>query len=661
MPQPALNTSVRASDREGTVLVVGAGPVGMRVAQDLAKAGRAVTVLSAEAQPPYNRVRLTPLLSGDVQFGGITLASPEDGALPFDLHLSQRVARIEPDAQRVITADGTVWPYDTLILATGSSAFIPSIPGREKPGVFTFRTADDASALTARSFSARKVAVIGGGLLGLEAARGMRRRQCDVTVIEHESHLMPRQLDEHGGARLSSFIETMDVTVKTGVAVSEILGEHRVEGLRLASGEVVDCDTVIICTGVRPNVDLAREAKISFNRGIMVDDNMRTSAPGIYAVGECVEHAGQVFGLVGPGYAQADAAAADIQGDHAPFDPPAPASKLKVIGADVFSVGNVEQLEVQRHVQSHTWESDTGYRRIFISRGKLVGAIAVGAWEQSSRMQDAVTREATVYPWMLYRFRKTGDFWGNQDVPAGELPDSATLCNCTGVTCGQVRGAMAAGCGTVEEIGEETGAGTVCGTCQPLLSELIDADAPPKPVKFWKIVTGFSAIALLAALVPLLIGAVPLPESYDADSLRVWLWRDNIVKQWTGFILLGLTLAAFTLGLRKRIRFMDRLGAFDGWRLVHLGIGIAVFVGYLIHTGMNLGSGWNAALALAFVLTMIAGALAGLATGEDHELRARRIGSARKPVRRLPTWVHILLLWPLPALIAFHILASYAF
>lgn len=643
------------------VLVIGAGPVGIRAAQDLAQRGLSVTVLSTESVTPYNRVRLTPLLGGDVQFSEIALVPQDEGTGAFDLRLGQRVVRIEPGRRRVITADGTVWSYITLILATGSSAFVPGIPGRGLPGVYTFRTADDASALIARSFSARKVAVIGGGLLGLEAARGMCRRQCQVTVIEHESHLMPRQLDMAGGTRLAQYIDALGVSVRTGVAVREIAGETRVTGLALADGTLLDCDTVIICTGVRPNIDLARDARLAIGRGIVTNDRMQTSDPSIYAVGECVEHRGQIYGLVGPGYAQAQVAASVIAGEPAEFESVAPNTKLKVIGADVFSVGEIEQLEVRANVRSYVWEDVTGYRRIFVDRGKLVGAIAVGAWEQSSRVQDAVQQGAMVYPWMLYRFRRTGLLWNLGDPSPDQMPDSATLCNCTGVSCGQIRAAIGGGCTTVDAVSERTGASTVCGTCRPLLAEMIDAGADPEPIPLWKPVLAFSTLAALAAAYPILAGHVPLPTSYDAESLRVWLWQDNIVKQWSGFVLLGITLAAFALGLRKRIRLFDRLGGFDGWRLVHSGIGLAALAGLLAHTGFNIGSGWNLTLGAVFLAVILIGAVAGLATGGDHELRARRIGSARKPPRTLPTWVHILALWPLPVLILFHVLASFAF
>lgn len=641
------------------VIVVGSGPVGMRAAQELARLGRTVAVLTAQTLPPYNRVRLTPLLSGDVQFGDIVLPGIDDERV--EVHLGCYVTAIDREAKHVTTSDGRIWPYEQLILATGSHAFVPGIPGTDLSGVMTFRTATDASALLARSIRARRVAVIGGGLLGLEAARGMRRRQCEVTVIEHEGRLMPRQLDHDGGALLAERIEELDVVVRTGVAVKQITGDVRVTGLTLSDGTEIDCDTVIICTGVRANTEIARDAGIAFNRGIIVNDMMQTSDPDIYAVGECAQVGEQLYGLVGPGYLQAETAAAVIAGQGGRFVRAVPATKLKVIGADVFSVGEVEQLDVKKYVTSHVWRENGVYRRIFIDRGRLAGSMAVGEWSQSNRVQDAVQAGVTVYPWMLYRFRATGLLWPETETEAEDQPDIATLCNCTGVTYGQVRHAMAGGACTLDAVSAECGAGTVCGTCKPLLEELIDSGAGPEPMPLWRPVLGLSAAAALGALVPILFGYVPLPTSYDADSLGVWLWQDNIVKQYSGFILLGLTLTALVIGLRKRWRLTDRLGSFGAWRLVHIGIGLAALGGLFAHTGFNLGNNLNGALGWVFLAVLGLGAVAGIATGGDHELRARRIGTAKAPPRTMPVWLHIIAVWPLPVLILLHVLASYAY
>lgn len=659
MPSPIQTPADQKSLSD--VLVIGGGPVGVRMGRLLAKSGRRVTLLSEESHAPYNRVRLTPLLGGDVQFGDIVLPESNAAIENLFIHLGQRAVRIDRDAKFVETADGTIWPFKTLVFATGSRAFIPNIPGTDKPGVYAFRTADDASALLARSFSARRVTILGGGLLGLEAARGLSRRKCEVTVVEHENRLMPRQLDEAAAAHLKASIEDLGVKVLTGTRVAEIQGDFRVEKVLLSDGSELESDTVVICTGVRANTQLASDAGLPFDRGILVNAQMQTRDPAIYAVGECAQFGDQVVGLVGPGYAQADAAAAAIAGLSDPYVPAIPSTKLKVIGADVFSFGPVEQLEVTPNVRSYVWASDTGYRRIFIRRGKLVGVIAVGKWEQVSRVQETAQTHANVYPWMLYQFRKTGNFWPVGDAESTMLPDAATVCNCTGVTCGKIRAAILNGAETADQISAETGASTVCGTCKPLVEQLINADAPPKPVSFSKPLMAFSGIAILLALIPLLFGYVPLPTSYDAESLRTWAWRDNITKQWSGFILFGVMCAAMLIGLRKRIRFFDRFGGYDGWRLVHIVIGLLAVGGFFAHTGFRMGDNWNFLLAIAFILTLIMGATAGMATGGDHKLREQGIGSARKPARRLPTWLHIIAIWPLPALILFHVLTIYAF
>ncbi len=645
------------------VVVIGGGPVGARAAASLAASAKnvEVTLLSTEAFEPYNRVKLTPLLAGDVQFGEIT--SPDLTASKANLTLKTglRAMDINRDQKLVRTADGQVWPYDRLIIATGSRAKIPGIPGKDLSGVFTFRSAADASALLARSISARRVVIIGGGLLGLEAARGMQRRQVNVTVVEHENRVMPRQLDTEAGALLMQEISALGVTVKTGVAVKEICGEDRVTAIQLNDGSELPCDTVIVCTGVRANIELAQRAKLPFGRGIVVDDTMRTADPDIFAIGECAEHDQVMQGLVGPGFEQADVAVAQILGDTKSYTRAVPATKLKVIGAEVFSVGEVEQLEVAAHTRSHVWTEGNLYRRVFVRQGKLVGAIGVGAWSQASRVQSAIQQGATLYPWMVFRFLRYGQFWQDGDEDISQMADAATVCNCTGVTCERLRTAMSEGAKTPEALGNATGAGKVCGSCLPILQELVAAGGPPEPVRLHRAILWTSGLAALAALVLGVAPRIPYPQNFDAQSLREWLWQDNIIRQWTGFILLGTTLTAMLIGLRKRIRIMDRFGAYDGWRLVHLAVGGLAALGLLAHTGLRAGSNLNLMLFVAFVLTLILGAVSGLATGGDHVLRAKRIGSARKPARRLPTWLHILAVWPLPVLILAHVLTSYAF
>ncbi|MCV6598313.1 MAG: FAD-dependent oxidoreductase, partial [Mangrovicoccus sp.] len=442
------------SDTTLPVLVIGGGPVGMRAAQRLAAAGQPVRVINAESVLPYNRVKLTPLLAGEVGFDAITLHRPEESAHSdlITIHNGLRAERIDRGARQVITSDGGSWPYETLILATGSSAHMPRIAGSDLPGVFTFRDHADTEWLIARSLSARHVVVIGGGLLGLEAARGMQRRGAQVTIVEHEGRLMPRQLDRAGAAELQARIEMLGVQVLCGQSVTGISGLGRVEKVHLRDGTEMAADTVIICTGVRANTWLAKEAGLGVGRGVVVDDQLRSNDPAIFAVGECAEHDGQVYGLVGPGLDQADMAASVIAGGQGGYHGSLPATRLKVLGADVFSAGPVEQLDAARHIESLSYHEGSSYRRLFLQRGRLVGAIAVGAWDQASRVQQAVADQIQIWPWHIRRFTKEGELFSVRDGGTAALPATALVCTCTATSCGQLRSAVAQGAGDVPSL-----------------------------------------------------------------------------------------------------------------------------------------------------------------------------------------------------------------
>ncbi|MEL6266554.1 MAG: FAD-dependent oxidoreductase, partial [Pseudomonadota bacterium] len=566
-----------------------------------------------------------------------------------------RVGAIEAEARFVRLANGQRAGYGSLVIATGSRPFVPRIPGIERGGVFVFRSAGDVSALIARSVAARAVAVIGGGLLGLEAARGMARRGAAVTVIEHELRLMPRQLDDEGAALLRREIEGLGMTVLTGRRVAEIEAGARVNALWLADGARVACDTVIVCTGVRANTELAAEAGAAVGRGIVVDAQMRTTLPGVFAVGECAEHEGNVVGLAGPAIEQAEIAARAIAGEEVAYAASTPATKLKLIGTDVLSIGDVGSLEQNPSVRSYRWRGEGQYRRILVHRGRLVGALAVGPTPEASRLQQAVTDRARVWQWQIERFRRRGTPWSAQDDDPAAMPDGAIVCNCTGVTCGRIRA-----CADAETVRRETGASTVCGSCAGLVEALLDAGAAPRPVRLWRPLLWLSGLAATAAAITLAAPRVPLIDSHEALFTEA-LWFDGIWKQWSGYILLAITVVAMLLGLRKRIRATRVLGSYDIWRLVHLGLGVSAVVVLFAHTGFRFGTNLNAALMTVFVVMLLAGAVAGLATGGEHRLRARGIGTAKAPPRGLPTWVHVLALWPLPLLVAAHVLSVYAY
>jgi nitrite reductase (NADH) large subunit len=373
-------------------------------------------------------------------------------------------------------------------------------------------------------------------------------------------------------------------------------------------------------------------------------------------VGECVEHRERIYGLVAPGLEQAAVAAHCISGAQAVYVPSATATRLKVVGLPVFSRGRVGEDDKLDLATAASWRSrEGGYRKILTERGRLIGAIAVGEAPELGRVQEALTRARIVWPWQVWHFRRTGSLWrSSQPATVSAWPATATVCNCTGVTRGRLGAAMVNGCASVEALSGATGAGTVCGSCRPLLAELLGAAAARPPVAWHRTVFGVALFMAVAAAALLLAPAVPYPHSVQVRWAWDALWRDGFWKQVSGFTLLALTLVALTLSLRKRWSRL-RLGAFDGWRALHAALGIALAAALVVHTGGRLGSELNAGLVVSFSGLLLVGAMAAGVVGKEHRLaplHARRLRSAL-------TWAHILLFWPVPVLLGFHVFKTY--
>ncbi|MCH9806688.1 MAG: FAD-dependent oxidoreductase [Alphaproteobacteria bacterium] len=642
------------------VIIIGGGPAGIRAAQELSRADRNSILFNAERWQPYNRVKLTPLLSGDVQLGQVQQPVQFPGPGEVSLYSDNSIIDIDRAAKMVTTKHGRRWSYSKLIIATGSRAYVPPIPGADIPGVYTFRNFDDVEQLVARSVSSRRCVVVGGGLLGLEAARGMSDRGIETWVVEHEAHLMARQLDTRGGELLASAVERMGLHILTGTRVAKFLGETRLERVELASQPAaIDCDTAIICTGIRPNMELARDVGLAVGRGIKVGPTLQTSDPNIYAVGECAEFDGHIYGLVGPGYDQAIAAAQHIAGDKTKYLGSVPATKLKIVSTDVFSMGDVEQLEQRADVTTLSYENkDAGtYRRLVLKRGRLVGAIALGDWTELNRLQETIKSHGLVYSWQLRRFRSTGLVWPKSEPKSvKDWPRAATVCNCTGVTRGQIGDSIALGAQSLDEVKRDTGASTVCGSCKIHISELLDAPAPREPIKASQTIAVLSALAALTALLTLLLPIVPTASDIELRNFADLLYLDSFTKQVTGFTLLALSVLAAILSLRKRIKILG-IWDFSSWRVFHSIVGVLALVALFAHTGFRLGSNLNMWLMLTFLGLAVAGAIAGLATAFEH--RVFNSPQTAAGLRSASFWLHLVSFWPLPLLLAVHILTVY--
>jgi nitrite reductase (NADH) large subunit len=640
------------------VVIVGAGPVGIRAAQELHRrhADTPIVIYGDEPTEPYNRVRLSGFLVGELDWQALT----RDLRLPVHPAIGTRygcaVTAIDREQRCIRDASGHVQPYSRLILATGSRPHVPDIPGITLRGVYAFRDERDAHALLARRVRSRKTIVLGGGLLGLEAARAMQRFNTEICVIEHYSRLMMRQLDDDAAGYLERNVRALGIDVVLGDSVKCVLGDGAVSGVQLRSGREIACDTIIVATGIVPNVALARAAGIHVNRGIRVNDALQTSDPAIYAVGECAEHRGLVYGIVAPGLEQAAVAAHTATGGNAVYAGSTLTTRLKILDLPVFSMGLVTAEAIPDFSRTITYRTKSVYRKLVSHRGRLIGAIVIGDCPELNRLQEAITHRRRVWLWQVVRFVHTGLLWPEEELGSvAAWPATATVCNCTGVTCGTLRLAMAEGCTTAEALAARTGASTVCGSCRPLLAELAGSTAPAEPARGWKVLAGASGIAALVTLALALFVAIPYAASVQTPWQWDFLWRESFWKQVSGFSVLGLTVLLLVMSLRKRIRRFT-LGDFPLWRVAHVVLGALTLAGLAVHTGGRLGSNLNFLLMAAFLAAIAVGAAAGGLIAFEH-----RLGAGAMRLRRSGIWTHILIAWPIPVLLGFHVLKSYYF
>lgn len=642
------------------IVVIGTGPVGIRVVQEVLRRdpGAPIVIYGNEPYNPYNRVQLTLLLAGEKKLADL------DNGLRFDRearvvqHNNCAIVAIDREARYVVDARGRRQRYGKLVLAVGSRPLLPDVPGVDLPGVYTFRSLGDAERLGARRERSRHTIVVGGGLLGVEVARAMRREATSVSLVHRGRWLMNRQLDAVGEKMLRSQLEAAGVTIYVNDTIRAVAGSTEVESVTLASGRELPCDTVIVATGIVPNTELARAAGLEVGNGIRVDDNLRTSDRHIYAIGECCEHRGRTYGVVAPGLEQARTAADNLLGGSAHYRGFVDATSLKVVGRPVLSVGRVGESEEQGRDRSIRYmDADCGiYRKVVVRNGRLIGACAIGPWTEFSRVREAVTQKRRVWPWQLWRLRRTGSLWpAPPPASVATWPATAVVCNCTGVTCGQLNQARTDGATTPLMLMQVTGASTVCGSCRPLLDELCGQPATAEPVPGQRPLLLLSLLALAVTLIIALLGPVPAASSVRLPSLDV-LWTDGLYKQVSGFGLLGLSLIGLLMSLRKRVKWF-RLAEYRHFRLLHVAIGLLVLVTLTAHTGLRLGANLNQMLMVDFLALLAVGAMAGGVTALE-----RRFGSAAgRRWRRVATWGHILCSWPLPALLGFHILSVYYF
>lgn len=436
-----------------------------------------ITIFNAEPRVNYDRIMLSPVLSGEKSYEEIVIHG--DGWYirhEIMLHKGVRVTRIDRAAKTITTNTGHVEPYDKLVIATGSVPIIIPVPGANLPGVLTYRDLDDVDAMILASKARGNAVVIGGGLLGLEAAAGLNEQGMDVTVVHLMPTLMERQLDPAAGYLLKKNIEERGIKVLTSANTKAITGNGKVEAVELDDGTKLPASLVVMAVGIRPNATLAKESGLTVNRGIVVDDQMRSSDPDIFALGECVEHRGIAYGLVAPLYDMAGVLGRTLAGEAAAYQGSVTATKLKVTGIDLFSAGDFAEGKDREEVVLRDAARGV-YRRLVLKDNRIIGAVLYGdtsdgAWFFQLLREGADIAELRES--LIFGQAYAGGGKLDPTAAVAALPDEAEICGCNGVCKGKIVGAITAqGLTSLEQVRAVTKASASCGSCTGLVEQLI--------------------------------------------------------------------------------------------------------------------------------------------------------------------------------------------
>lgn len=468
------------------LVVVGNGMAGARAVEEVLARGGAerfeIAMFGDEPYGNYNRILLSNVLSGVQGPSEIYLNELSWYELNgIRLHAGHMVSAIDRAAKRVFARDEVMEPYDKLLLATGSRAFIPPIgniyarEGLLRPGVFAFRTLEDCDGIVAAAKGARRAAVIGGGLLGLEAARGLLTHGCEVHVVHLGAHLMEQQLDAAAGAILKGAMEAMGVQVHLRKSTVAVLGEERVTGLAFKDDSTLDCDLVVISAGIKPNAEVGLRCGLSVERAIVVDDRMRSvDDPDVYVVGECAQHRGRTYGLVAPLWEQAKVFADHLTGANpsAAYHGSKLATKLKVMGVELASMGLTEAQDERDEVVQFSEPKRGTYKKLIVRDGRLVGGIMLGDLGKVAYLMQAFDRNTPLPEERLSLLFDIGA--PAEKVTLDEMPAATQVCNCNGVTKEGIGVCVAGGKRTSKAVMEATRAGMGCGACKALVGELVE-------------------------------------------------------------------------------------------------------------------------------------------------------------------------------------------
>lgn len=437
-----------------------------------------VTIFNAEPRVNYDRIMLSPVLSGEKDYEQIIIHG--DGWYiknGITLYKGHKVTEIDRTNKTVTSEHGETARYDKLVIATGSVPFILPVPGNNLPGVLSYRDLDDVNAMLVAAQSRAKAVVIGGGLLGLEAAAGLKARDMDVTVVHLMPTLMERQLDPAAGYMLQRELESRGIKIITKATTQAIIGQHRTEGVMLSDGRVIPATLVVMAAGIRPNAGIAKNAGIDTKRGILVDDGMRTSDTDIFALGECAEIGGEVYGLVAPLYEMARVAAARLTGDDsATFVHNDTPTKLKVTGIDLFSLGDFADGDDRQEIVLRDATAGV-YKRLVLKENRIIGTVLYGETTDGAWFNDLKKKQVDISDMrdtLIFGQAYQGGSPLDPMAAVAALPDDAEICGCNGVCKGKIVGTIKdKGLASLDDVRAHTKASASCGSCTGLVEQLM--------------------------------------------------------------------------------------------------------------------------------------------------------------------------------------------
>lgn len=463
------------------LVIVGSGMAATAVIEEILKADPErfeITVFGAEKRAGYNRVLLSHVLTGEKTVDDISIHAPawyaDNG---IKLHVNKKVSEIRRKSRMAVAEDGTTAVYNKLVLALGSVPIIPDIPGSDLPGVFSFRTIDDCERIRGFSGADKRAVVIGGGLLGLEAAWALKELSAEVTVVHLMDRLMERQLDESAASLLKADIERLGIQVLLNKETVEIRGDGRVQGLLFRDGSAIPADAVVMSLGIRPNAALPMSSGIYTEKGVVVSDTMQTYDPAVFAIGECVQHRGATFGLVASVFEQAKVLANHLAGNaRLSFKPRPVSARLKVPSIDLFSAGSFDMPGAESIVYS---DASAGvYKRLSVKDGRVKGIILYGETLDGPPLLETLLDEADITDTRRTLLAGGGGKAAGRDAGPSidDLPDTTIVCGCNGVTKGMIVEAIEKkGLFTREDVKRETKASSSCGGCGGLVDRILEA------------------------------------------------------------------------------------------------------------------------------------------------------------------------------------------